>query len=240
MAAFLAGLVGRVEPIVLTVTGPVTLGLQLRDDGLADVDALAAAVRSVEDVTRWLLDATRALLPDAPVLVFLEEPGLRNSMHPTFPLHPSLIEAAMSTIVRDLDDLAMIGVQASARADWAMLVGTGITALAAPISAQLETAAVEIGHFLECGGLIAWGAVPVDEPLGSSSDRLWKRLSAVWSELTRLGTDPMLLRERSIITPSGGLAAFSPPQAERVVELAQELASRVWRQTVGLRLSIGA
>jgi hypothetical protein len=239
MSVFLGGLVGRVDPIVLTITGPITLALELRDTA-GDVDSLATAVAAVTDVANWMLTGTRALLPDAPVLLFLEEPGLRNSMHPAFPFHPSLIEAAMSTLVGDLSDLAMIGVQVGARADWSMLLGTGITALAAPINAQLETAAVEIGRFLESGGVVAWGAVPVDEPLGSSPERLWRRLSAAWSELARLGADPMLLRERSIITPSGGMGAFDAPQAARVVELAQELASRVSRQTVGLRLSIGA
>ncbi len=240
LTAFLTGLAGRVEPIVVTLTGPVTLALQVRERGGDDVGSLAAAVRSVEDVAGWLLARTRELLPGVPVLLFLEEPGLANSMHPTFPLRPAQIEAAVATVVRDLRDAARVGVQVNGRADWSMLLRTDITALAAPITAQLETAAVEIGRFLERGGLVAWGAVPVDEPLGSSPERLWRRLSAVWCELTRLGADPMLLRERSIITPSGGMAAFTAPQAERVVELAQELASRVWRQTVGLRLSIGA
>ncbi len=87
---------------------------------------------------------------------------------------------------------------------------------------------------------MAWGAVPVDEPLGASPERLWKRLAATWCELTRLGVDPMLLRERSIITPAGGLGAFGAGQVDRVVELTQELGERVWRQTLGVRLSIGA
>jgi hypothetical protein len=108
------------------------------------------------------------------------------------------------------------------------------------VTAQLETAAVELGRFLESGGIIAWGAVPVDEPLGQSAERLWRRLSDLWCELTRLGIDPLLLRERSIITPAAGLGNFGTSQAERILALAEDLATRVLHQTLGVRLSIGA
>jgi hypothetical protein len=97
-----------------------------------------------------------------------------------------------------------------------------------------------LSAFLRDGGFIAWGAVPVDEPLGASADRLWKRLSALWAELSRLGIDPLLLRERSIITPTADLGAFGVSQAERVIRLTAELSEKVFRQVVGARLSIGA
>jgi hypothetical protein len=48
------------------------------------------------------------------------------------------------------------------------------------------------------------------------------------------------LRERSIITPAAGLGNFGISQAERILTLAEELATRVLHQTLGVRLSIGA
>ena len=134
----------------------------------------------------------------------------------------------------------MVGVQVNGRADWAMLLRTGIGVLGAPVSARLDTAAAELARFLESGGFIAWGAVPVDEPLGSSSERLWKRLSAMWSELARLGLDPMLIREHSIITPAAGVGDFGVSQAERILRLTSDLSERVFNQVIGARLSIGA
>jgi hypothetical protein len=236
----LTALAGRVDPIVMSLTGPVTVALDLRRHGADDDVAHSTAVDAVEETARWLLATARRRVPDAPVLLFLTEPGLANSMHPTFPIRPRLVEQLLTTVVARLDAHATVGVQVAGRADWSMLLRTGIGALGAPVGAQLESAAADIARFVEQGGIMAWGAVPVDEPLGLSPERLWKRLSAVWCELTRLGADPMLLRERSIITPAGGLGAFGAAQVERVVELTQELASRVWHQTLGVRLSIGA
>ncbi len=82
--------------------------------------------------------------------------------------------------------------------------------------------------------------MPVDEPLGSGVERLWRRLSALWADLAQAGLDPLLLRERSIITPSAGLGSFGMSQAERVLRLTGELSERVFNQVVGARLSVGA
>jgi hypothetical protein len=239
---FLNRLSGRLDPVLLSVTGPVTLDLELRRGGSSDAEAGQLAIATVERVARRLVELTARILPGAPVLLFLQEPALTNSMHPTFPMSPNEVEDLLTGVVDDLttDSDVVVGLQVDGRADWAALLRTGIGALAAPVTAQLETAAAELGRFLESGGLIAWGAVPVDEPLGQSAERLWRRLSDLWCELTRLGIDPLLLRERSIITPAAGMGNFGISQAERILSLAEDLATRVLHQTLGVRLSIGA
>lgn len=240
LGEFLVSMEGTSSPVVLSTTGPVSVGLTLLDNGIDRERAIGAAIGAVTRRMRDLLDATRRVLPDALVLIFLEEPGLANSMHPTFPLAGSEIEGLICEVVEPVSDEALVGVQVCGRADWAMLLRTGIDVLGAPVSARLETAAAELGRFLEAGGFIAWGAVPVDEPLGASAERLWKRLSALWAELARLGLDPLLLRENSIITPAAGLGAFGLGQAERVVKLTLDISERVVNQVIGARLSIGA
>lgn len=235
VATFLRQMRGRVEPVALSITGPVTVALGLDEPGAAE-----AAAEVVVGAAQRLLDLAAQLVPGAPVLLFLDEPGLANSMHPSFPLEPDAVEELVGSVVEPLADDAVVGVQVPGRVDFAMLFRTGIGVLGAPLGAQLETAAAELSRFLEGGGFIAWGAVPVDEPLGASSDRLWRRLSALWNELTRLGLDPLLLRERSIITPSAGLGGFGLTQAERILRLTGELSERVVRQVMGARLSIGA
>lgn len=240
LRAFLSDLRGRVEPVVLSLTGPVTIDLQLISEGVERSRAAQIARDAVADHARRVIDLAALMLPGAPVLLFLEEPGLANSMHPTFPLSSDEIEGLVVDVVEPLSSDALIGVQVSGRADWAMLMRTGIGVLGAPISARLESAAVELSRFLEGGGFIAWGAVPIDEPLGSGVERLWRRLSALWADLAQAGLDPLLLRERSIITPAAGLGGFGLSQAELVMRLAGELSERVFNQVVGARLSIGA
>jgi len=238
--SFLESLKGRLDPIVLSLTGPVTIDLRLMQGGMQRVPAASRALELVTRQARLMIDLADQLLPGAPVMLFLEEPGLANSMLPTFPLAPTEISDLVRGVVEPLSGDAMIGVQVDGRADWGLLLRTGISVLGAPVTARLETAAAELGRFLEAGGFIAWGAVPVNEPLGSGVDRLWKRLSALWAELAQAGLDPLLLRERSIITPAASLGEFGVSQAERVMKLTAELSERVFNQVVGARLSIGA
>lgn len=234
----------RTNPIVMSLTGPVTVDLLMRRRGASIDEAARRAAQAVSSIATMLLDLAERFVPGAPVLLFLQEPALTNSMHPTFPIAPSEIEAMVAEVVDDITEDAtgdvVVGVQVDGRADWPILLRSGIGALAAPITAQFETAAAELRRFLEAGGIMAWGAVPVDEPLGSSVERLWRRLSEMWCELSTRGIDPLLLRERSIITPAAGLGNFGISQAERILVLAEELATRVLHQTLGVRLSIGA
>jgi len=197
--------------------------------------------RTAVERRAWtILDLAATVLPGVPVLLFLEEPALDNSMHPTFPLGSPEIEELVTSVVEPISQDAMVGVQVNGRADWAMLMRTGIGVLGAPVGARLDTAVTELGAFFDNGGFIAWGAVPVDEPLGASAERLWRRLSALWAELAAAGIDPLLLRERSIITPAAGLGTFGLAQAERVLQLTGELSERVFNQVVGARMTIGA
>lgn len=237
---FLESFRGRIEPVVLSITGPVTVELDLLAKGLDPARAAESAFELVTSVGQGLVDLAGQLLPGAPVLLFLEEPGLVNSMHPTFPLLADQIEALVRRTVVPLSDRAMVGVHVDGRTDWSLLLRTGIGVLGAPITARLETAADELARFLAAGGFVAWGAVPVDEPLGAGSDRLWRRLSALWSDLAGLGLDPLLLREQSIITPAAGLGNFGVSQAERVLRLSAEIGDRVLTQVRGARLSVGA
>ncbi len=240
LSEFLHDLRGRVEPIVLSLVGPVTIDLRLRSDGVDHQHAASEAVKQVNATANQVVDLAAEILPDAPVVLFLEEPSLANSMHPTFPLRPAEIEALITSVVQPLSEQVMVGIQVAGRADWAMLMRTGISILGAPITASLESAAHEISQFLAQGGFIAWGAVPLNEPLGSNSDRQWKRLSGVWGELAKLGLDPVLLRERSIITPAAHLGNFGLSQAERVLSITADLSGRVLNQVLGAQLPAGA
>lgn len=244
LVGFLRRLSGRRGPIVMSLTGPVTVDVGLRRRGFAVDEANRIATGAVTAVGARLLGLAERFVPGAPVLLFLQEPALVHSMHPTFPIAPATIGSMVSEVVDGIADDAsgevVVGLQVDGRADWTVLLRSGIGALAAPITAQLDTAVGELRRFLESGGIMAWGAVPVDEPLGASVERLWRRLSEMWCELSSRGIDPLLLRERSIITPASGLGNFGISQAERIVVLAEELATRVLHQTLGVRLQIGA
>ena len=240
LRTFLGAVHGRSEPVKLQLTGPVTLGLALHAAGADAERAFAVAGAAVRARAAGLLALAERLAPGTPLVVFLDEPGLTGLMHPEFPLDPESAVDLTSGSLAVLERGALTGLHCCGPTDWKLVMQAGPRILSSPLAFGLEHASESLGRFLERGGLIAWGAVPTDEPLGSNPGRLWRQLSASWCELVQGGCDPVLLRLQSLVTPACGLATHGVPQAEQVLSLTRQVASRVHDQALGVRLSVGA
>ena len=184
-------------------------------------------------------------MADGVVLVCASEPGLVGASHPTFPLAPAQVLELLTPFVDAVDRHAaagdlLIGVHVPGRTDWETIISSGVSVVSAPVDRNLVGWAGALSDFIDRGGRVVWGAVPVDQPLGTSEELLWRRLSAMWCELVGEGMDPLLLRSRSLVGPVDGLGHFGVTQAERVLDLVDSLATRVRRQAIGARLTLGA
>ena len=240
LRAFLARIRGRHGAIKFQLTGPVTLGLALHAAGVSPARAFPVAARAVRARSRALLDAVSAAAPNAEPVVFLDEPGLTTAMYPGFPLAPEETVDLVSAALATLEPRAATGLHCCGSADWRLVLQAGPQILSLPVGAGAVDHAGALAGFLESGGWIAWGAVPTDGPVGSSADRLWKHLSSEWCGMVSGGCDPVLLRERALVTPACGLARHGLSQATNVVSLTNQVARRLETQTLGLRLTVGA
>ena len=179
---------GRTGPVKLQLTGPVTLGRALVDAGAPADVAFAVAGSAVRERVETLLAAARHAVPSAPLLVFLDEPGLTGNEHPALPAgqrggRPAPLRVAGFDRARRHQRGALL------RAD--RLVAGHPGRAPGPVPARdgrrWSTHAGTLGRFLERDGWIAWGAVPTDEPVGETGDGLWRRLSDLWCGLVRGG-----------------------------------------------------
>ena len=237
----------------VAVLGPVTLALALRAAGVPTETAVDLAAELAATRAARILGAVRSSSTagagggssGGPVLVCASEPGLIGAVHPTFPLTPAQVLDLLVPFVDALDQhpLAgelMIGVHVPGRTDWQTIIASGVSVISLPADRSLVRWADALGGFLDRGGRVVWGAVPVDQPLGTGEELLWRRLSAVWCELVGEGMDPLVLRSRSLVGPVDGLGHFGLSQAERVLDLVDSLSTRVRRQAIGARLTLGA
>ena len=227
------------------VLGPITLSLALRAAGFDAERSLECAVALVARRAVALVDHVRTEMPGDVVALVMNEPGLIGAMHPTFPLAPSQVLSALTPVVAAVDgrgsggDL-LIGVHVPGRTDWETVICSGVSLISAPADDGVLGWAEPLSQFFADGGRIAWGAVPVDQPLGSGEELLWRRLSSLWCRLVGEGLDPLLLRSRSLTSPVDGLGHFGPSQAALALGLVESLSVRVRRQAIGARLSLGA
>ena len=227
------------------VLGPATTALALRSAGVPLDQALEIGTKISQTIAVALHDELRRAVDGATVAIVLSEPGLVGSMHPTFPLLCGQVHGALVRVVDALDTRhthgpMLIGAHVPGRTDWATVIASGVSLISVPVGGNLEGAARHLQSFLQAGGAVAWGAVPVDEPLGTTEELLWRRLGAFWCSLVGAGVDPFLLRAQSFVSPSGGLGHFGVSQATNAFALVDALSVRVRRQAAGTRLSLGA
>jgi hypothetical protein len=236
LRVFLDAVAGRTDPVKLQLTGPVTLGIALAAAGApapVAFDVAGAAVRA-------MVEAARAAVPEAPLVVFLDEPGLTACVRTDFPLHLDDTIDLVSGALAVLEPVAFTGVHCCGPTDWRVVALAGPRILSLPLDAGVLDAAGTLGSFLDGGGWIAWGAVPTSGPVGDDGDLLWRRLAGLWCDLVRAGCDPGRLRTQSLVTPACGLALHDVHQAAHILDLTRTVAERAADQATGARLSVGA
>jgi hypothetical protein len=240
LRAFLTAVADRDGPVKVSITGPVTLGVALHAAGIEADLAFTVAGRVVRQRARALVEHVLARVPQAQLVVFVDEPAMAGLTEPGFPIGPTegvdLVSGTLAVLERD----ALTGLHCCAPADYRLLLSAGARILSVPVDGGIELHGGLVGDHLDRGGWVAWGAVPTDGPVGPTVERSWRRLSAVWCDLSADGCDPMLLRTRALITPVCGLAHHGITQAEHVMELTGAVADRLQDQAVGVRLAAGA
>jgi hypothetical protein len=237
-AASAAGADGR--PVKWQLVGPVTLGLALvRAGAPADV-AFDVAVNAVRAHVRTLAEEVAAALPSSTQIIVLDEPSLVELLAPSFPLAPEPAVDLVSSALAAAEPYGAVGVHCCGPTDVASLIAAGPDLLSLPAGKELLPAAGYLQEFLAQGGWFAWGAVATDGPIGVTAGRAWHHLSGVWCELVQRGVDPVLLRQRSLVTPVCGLGMHTPPVAERICHLVRDVSRRVRDQATATRFVLGA
>ncbi len=240
LRTFLDVVAGRTRPIKTQLTGPVTLGLALTMHGVEPSVAFRVAERAVIERAAALLARVREAVPEAPLVVFLDEPALVGTAQSGFPLAIDAIIDLVSGVLAALEHDAITGVHCCGDADWKAVLMAGPRVLSLPVTADLSPVIGSLAAFLDDGGWIAWGAIPTNAPVGEHAGLYWKSLSAKWCDLVRQGADPVLIRRRSLITPHCGLAHHGHDQAEHVLRLCELVAGSLQEQAVSVKLSVGA
>ena len=220
--------------------GPVTLGVALHRAGLAAETAFDLALSVVRTRLAHISAAVSEALPNSSQLVVLDEPWFAELMHPGFPIPPDEAVDRISGAMAALPISTISGVHCCAPCDVATLLASGPNVISLPVSAELVDWVGYLTRFLDDGGTIAWGVMPTDGPVPSSSDRQWRELSDVWCSLVQRGCDPVLLRRQSILTPQCGLAYHSASVARRIARLTGDVGKRVQDQSAATRFALGA
>lgn len=240
MRTFLAGAPRDLPAVKWQLVGPVTLGMALIRAGVPEHLAFDTGVRAVRSHLHHLLDLVAESLPVAQQMVFIDEPDLVHLTDPAFPIAPDTAIDLVSGALAAIEGRAVSGLHCCGEADWSALIAAGPNVLSLPARPSVVDSAGYLQQFLERGGVVAWGAVPIDGPIPTTAERPWRRLSDLWCDLARHGCDQVQLRKQSMVTPECGLGTHTPAVAERVTSIVAELGKRVHDQATATRFVLGA
>ena len=230
--AFLDGVTHRRGPVKLQLAGPVTVAVGLIEAGVEVAPALSTASTAVAGTARALVREAGLRAPGAPLVVFLDEPGLVAFADPAFPIDLDDAVDLLSGALAALGHEVVTGVHCCGATDWSLVLQAGPDILSLPVDLVPTLDGSAVAAFLDRGGWIAWGVVPTDRPVGERGDALWRSLKDAWADLTEGGCDPFRLRRQALFTPACGLAGHGGAQAQHILALTARLGQRLREQAV--------
>jgi methionine synthase II (cobalamin-independent) len=220
------------------VTGPISFGLKvvdqnlrpmLYDDTLRDV-LVKHLARKAQWQEKFLTDVGALHASPRPTIIFVDEPSLAL-------IGASVVALNRDEVIRDLEEVfsalqGLKGTHCCGNTDWSLLLETSVHVISFDAYNYAENLALfadHVRHFLDRGGVLAWGIVPtVEEHIARETvDSLVARLDAAIGLLVKKGIDRDLLYERALITPACGLGTLSVGAAERAFALTRGISERV-------------
>ena len=214
------------------VTGPITLGLTLKEQGgqavLFNQDLRDMVVKLVAMKARWQEETLQRLVPHAETIIFLDEPILSSYGSAFMNVSREEVISALREATALLEGFT--GVHICGNTDWPMIMEAGLGIIdfdAFYYLSSLLLYAEQLRGFLEGGGAVGWGIVPTDEEglKNAESSGLAQKLGEGIDQLVKEDIPGPLLSAGSLITPSCGVGSLSEAGARKAYQMTAEVAA---------------
>lgn len=232
--AFLEELGRRKPPAFIKgqVTGPITLGLTLKEQGGAAAffhpDLRDMLVKLAEMKARWQQVTFKRLVPNAETVIIFDEPILSSYGSAFMNVSRADVISCLREAIAPLQGLK--GVHICGNTDWPMVMEIGLDIIHFDAYKDLSSVllyAEPLRRYLAEGGAISWGIVPTDEAAlkAVEASQLAARLRQGFAQLIQEGLAQDILSRGSLIAPSCGAGSLSEQGAQRVYELTAAVAA---------------
>lgn len=214
--------------------GPLIMGDMIRQmDGspaLHHETLRDILVKGLNMKARWLEKKIKDEIPEVEVIADLPETTLVNF---TSAGGTGTREQIVEAINGGFEYLTCVKwIHCCANIDWSILTDTTTDVInfdAYQHSEKLSLYAEEIKRFLERGGMLGWGIVPVNEEFISREnlDNLLVRLQDSIDLFVRKGIDESLLASSSWVLPCCDTVLLSPEKSDFVFSVVKEISRRM-------------
>ncbi len=223
------------------ITGPLTFGLSILDEGglpalfdetLEDVVRKGVLMKALWQVERLRpCGETGILFVDEPILAAFGSSAYVNLSR------EQAVEILRENFTAVRGRGFLVGSHCCGNTDWSLMMEAGVDIInfdAFLYRDSIGLYAEPLSHFLERGGCLAWGIVPSQSlPRRPSPEELFERLREGIEALVERGLPRERLVENLLLTPSCGLGTLSEDEAERALAEIRELRRLVLERLPG-------
>ena len=228
---------GFAGTVKVQVAGPITLAASIElpngHRAVSDPGATRDLAESVREGTRLHLQDLAARLPNATVVLQLDEPSLPAALGARIPT-PSgygTVRAVAAQAAQDhLADVLSVAPSGArivhccaANVPVALLRAAGADALALDHSLIADATVDAVGEAIDDGAAVWLGVIPT----GAENPSAAKAADAVVALWNKLGFAPEDLAATIVVTPACGLAGSTPVAARRILHALRETGARL-------------
>jgi len=194
-------------------------------------------IKGMNIKARSLAATIHAHIPDVEVVVDLPETTLVTFTSAGGTGTREGIIDAIDASFAGIDDIRWV--HCCANIDWTLLTDATIDVINFDAYQHIEQIllyAPDLNRFLQRGGMLAWGIVPVD---GASLEKettegLIEKISTAIDRFSQSGVDERLLVESSWVMPACDMVLLSPEEADRALMMTSDI-SRALRRRYNLQ-----
>jgi methionine synthase II (cobalamin-independent) len=223
------------------VTGPFSFAMTVTDENKRSMaytpELYEVAVQGMAMKARWLARRLNQIADG--VLVVLDEPYLCA-------FGSAFVNVSREDVIAAIGGAAdavhkegvLVGLHCCGNTDWSLVLSTDIDVInfdAFEFFQGLSLYPTELKSFLDRGGLLSWGIVPVSEAVDDLNvDMLIGSMDQCVGQLTAKGIDRDQLYRQAILTPACGLGTQTEERADRVLDVLLELSAALrYREVLG-------
>lgn len=226
---------------VINLVGPFTISQLLltaaEDQMLADKSFRKLFIQSVCVKALWTINKIKEYCPSTIPVIILEEPllgQLGNIKRENEDITVELVTNMFSRVIEKLkSENAIVGIQCLEKCDWKIPINAGVDLISFDAYNNPNNLCIipeKIIEFIERGGKINWGIVPVTNEAiikASNIDSVFKRFAATLEGLILAGVSERLVYNSAFVSIQGDVDKLPLIFAEKAIILANQLAKRI-------------
>lgn len=221
------------------IVGPFTLATTLVDKNgkcaFYDETLREIIVKTLVLKALWQIKQIKSMSPETTPIIFIDEPSASQLGTSAF---ITISKEEVVQIIKEVSDVikengALSAIHCCGKCDWTLPIDCEIDMInldGYAFAQSLSLFSTELKPFLQNGGKIAWGVVPtLDKDALDAADLalMLQKFDEAIDYLVKKGVDKTLLINNSLVSPSCGAGSLSIEQAEKAMNLVQELSVKL-------------